>query len=136
MRVSAKAEYGCLAMMTLARRARDDAPARIREIAAAYQIPERYLVQILLQLKRAGLVLSVRGAAGGYRLARSPERVSLAEILTAIDGPGGDDRDGRKPSSRVLADVWREVHEAERAVLRATTLDMLMGRAAPAEWVI
>jgi DNA-binding IscR family transcriptional regulator len=62
--------------------------------------------------------------------------VSLAEILTAIDGPGGDDRDGRKPSSRVLADVWREVHEAERAVLRATTLDMLMGRAAPAEWVI
>jgi Rrf2 family protein len=136
MRVSARAEYGCLAMMALAQRARDGAPARIREIAAAYKIPERYLVQILLQLKRSGLVHSVRGAAGGYRLARAPERVTLAEILSAVDGPSDPAREDRKPSSAVLAEVWREAHEAEREVFRSTTLETLVTRATVAEWVI
>jgi Rrf2 family protein len=123
-------------MMALAQRARDDAPARIREIAAAYKIPERYLVQILLQLKRSGLVHSVRGAAGGYRLARAPERITLAEILSAVDGLTGDAREVRQPTAGVLAEVWREVQEAERRVLRSTTLDQLAARSAPLEWII
>ena len=52
-----------------------------------YGIPERYLVQILLQLKSAGLVASTRGASGGYRLARDASSISLSQILTAVDGP-------------------------------------------------
>ncbi|MGE3822569.1 MAG: Rrf2 family transcriptional regulator, partial [Isosphaeraceae bacterium] len=56
MRISAKSEYACLAMLALARLGQDDPPARIREISASHGIPERYLVQILLQLKGAGLV--------------------------------------------------------------------------------
>ena len=87
MKISAKAEYACLAMLALARHRLDDAPVRIREIAEAHDIPERYLVQILLQLKGAGLVHSTRGASGGYRLARSAEAISLGEVLWAVDGP-------------------------------------------------
>ena len=68
-------------------RGRTSTPLRIREISEAYGIPERYLVQILLQLKGAGLVASTRGAAGGYRLARQATAISLGEVLTAIDGP-------------------------------------------------
>jgi Rrf2 family protein len=87
MKVSAKAEYACLAMLALAARRPEQPPVRIREIAEAYEIPERYLVQILLQLKGSGLVQSTRGAAGGYRLAKNPEGVSVGEVLAAIDGP-------------------------------------------------
>jgi Rrf2 family protein len=88
MKISAKAQYACLAIMALARHQPDQTPVRIRTIAEAHGIPERYLVQILLQLKGAGLVYSTRGAAGGYRLARPADQISLGEVLTAIDGPG------------------------------------------------
>ena len=73
MRISAKAEYACVAMLELAANYADAQPVRIKAIADAQGIPQRFLVQILLQLKTAGLVASVRGAAGGYQLAKPPE---------------------------------------------------------------
>src|SRR6188768_196374 len=103
MKISAKAEYACLAVLALARGNPDDPPVRIREISAAHGIPERYLVQILLQLKGAGLVTSTRGASGGYRLARPASAISLREVLTAIDGPGEPPRDAHEPVSQALA---------------------------------
>ena len=103
VKISAKAEYACLAMLALARHGPDDPPVRIREISEAHGIPERYLVQILLQLKGAGLVASTRGAAGGYRLARPATSISLGEVLTAIDGPDAPPRRvarARRPGAR------------------------------------
>src|SRR3954469_11146642 len=85
MRVSAKAEYACVAMLELAINYREPQPLRIKAIADAQGIPQRFLVQILLQLKTAGLVVSVRGASGGYQLARPPENISLAQVVHAID---------------------------------------------------
>jgi Rrf2 family cysteine metabolism transcriptional repressor len=136
MKLSAKAEYACLAMLALAGRQADDPPARIREIAGEHDIPERYLVQILLQLKGAGLVQSVRGAAGGYRLARSADRISLAEVLAAIDGPAEPPRTPEGPAGRALAAVWAEVRAAEQRVLERTTLDRLAAAPVAREWVI
>jgi Rrf2 family protein len=135
MKVSAKAEYACLAALALARIGPDDPPLRIREIAEAHAIPERYLVQILLQLKAAGLVLSTRGAAGGYRLARPPERISVAAVLEAIDGPDRL-RDSDGPAARALAAVWRSVGDAQQAVLERMTIADLAVSAAPIDWVI
>jgi Rrf2 family cysteine metabolism transcriptional repressor len=138
-KISAKAEYACLAMMSLARQDARDPPVRIRMIAEAHAIPERYLVQILLQLKGAGLVASTRGSAGGYRLARDPESISLGEVLTAIDGPDEPARPAREssgPAARTLARVWERVRAAERAVLNQTTIAKLIEQAAPHEWVI
>src|SRR3984893_17517508 len=85
MRISAKAEYACVAMLELAANHADAQPVRIKAIADAQGIPPRFLVQILLQLKTAGLVASVRGASGGYQLARAPESISLAAVINAID---------------------------------------------------
>ena len=68
MRVSAKTEYACIAMLELAAQYGSAEPVRIRRIAERHDVPPRFLVQILLQLKGAGLVASVRGAAGGYHL--------------------------------------------------------------------
>ena len=85
MRISAKAEYACVAMIELAAGHDQDQPLRIKNIADSQGIPPRFLVQILLQLKTAGLVISVRGAQGGYQLALPPEKISLASIIQAID---------------------------------------------------
>ena len=87
MKISAKAEYACLAVLALARQGPESSPLHIHEISEAFGIPERYLVQILLQLKGAGLVSSTRGVAGGYRLARAATDISLSEVLVAVDGP-------------------------------------------------
>ena len=106
MKISAKAEYACLAVLALARQGPESSPLHIREISEAYGIPERYLVQILLQLKGAGLVASTRGAAGGYRLARAASSISLSEVLVAVDGPDASRRDSsatKRPTTSVLA---------------------------------
>jgi Rrf2 family cysteine metabolism transcriptional repressor len=136
MKVSAKAEYACLAVLALARHRPEEPPVRIREIAEANDIPERYLVQILLQLKGAGLVTSTRGAAGGYRLARPAAEISLGEVLTAIDGPGDPPKKSSEPAARALAGVWALIRAAEREVLDQTSIAQLVARTSPHEWVI
>jgi Rrf2 family protein len=136
MKISAKAEYACLAILALAGQRPGDPPIRIREISKAHGIPERYLVQILLQLKGAGLVTSTRGASGGYRLARPATSISLGEVLTAIDGPDTPAREPLKPASQVLASIWEDVRAAERSVLDKTTIAQLADRSSPREWVI
>lgn len=139
MRVSAKAEYACLAMLALARHGPDTPPVRIREISESHGIPERYLVQILLQLKSAGLVTSTRGASGGYHLARPASAISIGQILAAVEGPDLAARiepASRCPDSAVLDPVWESARAAQRAVLDSTTLDQLARQAAPIDWTI
>lgn len=139
MKISAKAEYACLALLALARRGPDSPPLRIREISESYGIPERYLVQILLRLKGAGLVVSTRGASGGYQLARPASTISVGQILTAIDGPdiaAGNDRGKRRGAAAVLDPLWERLRDAERAVLDSTTVAQLAERDAPLDWTI
>ena len=136
MKISAKAEYACLAVLALARVAADEPPLRIRAISEQHAIPERYLVQILLQLKGAGLVASTRGALGGYRLARPATLITLGEVLAAIDGPESPPRDSNEPAARALETVWKSVRAAERSVLDQTTIAQVVERASPREWII
>ena len=139
MKISAKAEYACLAALALARHGPDAPPLRIRQISESFDIPERYLVQILLQLKGAGLVSSLRGASGGYRLARDPSKISLSEILAAIEGPELASREAsatRRSAAAVLEPVWQRVRAAERAVLDRTTVAELAEQFSPHEWII
>jgi Rrf2 family cysteine metabolism transcriptional repressor len=139
MKISAKAEYACLALLALAQQGADAPPLRIREISVSYDIPERYLVQILLQLKGAGMVASTRGAAGGYRLARPASEIALSEVLSVIDGPESWSREpaaSRRPGAQVLQTIWNRVRAAERSVLDRTTIAELAAQTAPHEWTI
>lgn len=110
-----------------------DEPVRIRQIAEQHQIPARFLVQILLQLKGAGLVASTRGAAGGYQLVKSPSDVTLGEIMTIMEGPADQGLSSSAgPDSiaaRVLMDVWRDVARQEQAMLAQVTLGDLVEQA-------
>ena len=86
MRVSAKTDYAIRAALELAA-ADDERPVKGERIATAQAIPLRFLENILMQLRHAGLVESRRGAEGGYRLARPASEVTLADVIRAIDGP-------------------------------------------------
>lgn len=86
MKLSRKGEYACLALLHLSE-AHNKKLVTITEISTAKKIPKKYLEQILLQLKGAGYVKSIRGINGGYKLAKSPDNISVAEIVRLIDGP-------------------------------------------------
>ena len=139
MKISAKSEYACLAVLALARQRAESSPVRIREISEAYEIPERYLVQILLQLKGAGLVASTRGAAGGYRLAREASTISLGEILTAVDGPETARRDAGEASRSTTRCSTRSGKTCGPPSGRCSTArpsPSSPNNASPHEWVI
>ncbi len=86
MKLSRRSEYACLALVYLAQHF-GEANVKMSAISEEKSIPKKYLEQILLQLKGAGLVKSSSGTGGGYSLARPPEKISLAEVLRLIDGP-------------------------------------------------
>lgn len=136
MRTSAKADYGVRALIELAGLEEGrDAPVTRDEIGSAQGIPVAFLENILLELKRAGLVRSIRGQHGGFRLARPPEAITLAEIIRALDGPLASVR-GVRPEdlgypgrAEPLREVWIAVRVNLRAVLEHVTLaDLLAGR--------
>jgi Rrf2 family cysteine metabolism transcriptional repressor len=120
-------------MLELAQPGRGDEPLTAQVIAERRGIPEKYLVHILLQLKRAGLVQSVRGAQGGYRLADAPERVSVLDIIEAIDGPIEEQLPSHDSTSPELAAVWREASQALCNKLKASTLRQIVESAATEE---
>ena len=133
MRVSAKAQYACIAMLELARNYQDPQLMQVKGIAEGHGISPRFLVQILLQLKVHGLVRSLRGAAGGYQLARSPEEISLADVINAIDDAAPAMPPALKtlvssPAVEALASVFQEVDAKERQVLKEVTLAKLVRR--------
>ena len=152
MNRSAKTEYACLAVLELAAKYGSGEPMRVRTIADRQGIPSPFLVQILLQLKSAGVVESTRGSAGGYRLTRDPATLSLGEVVSMIEGVGGDrlggesvagergegpgadaglvlasgDDTGGAAAKRVLRDAWIEAEAARReALARITFADLL-----------
>ncbi len=129
MKVSTRGDYACRALLSLAMHP-DDAPTSVRDIADRTALPQPYLEQILLALKGAGLVRSKRGVGGGYVLARLPAEITLAQIVSAVDGPivvgdfgephqnGACDHDGQC----VLLAVWASVGEHMRSLLEGRTL--------------
>jgi Rrf2 family cysteine metabolism transcriptional repressor len=131
MIVSAKTEYACIAVLELAARHAREEPVRIREIAEAHGIPSRFLVQILLQLKSAGLVQSIRGAAGGYQLARDPEEITLLDVMTVVDAQFGQSATSATratPTTRVLQRTWKDVAAQQRELLSSITFAGLVER--------
>ena len=140
MQFSAKAEYACVAMLELAARHGDPRPARLTDLADKHGIPPRFLVQILLDLKRAGLVASTRGAAGGYMLARSPEEITFHDILRVIDPrePAARQEDKLQPTTFVqnVRSLWDRMVEAQHEILKKTTLADLVHQGQGLQYVI
>jgi Rrf2 family iron-sulfur cluster assembly transcriptional regulator len=129
VKVSTRGDYASRALLSLALN-EGDGPTSVRDIAERTGLPQPYLEQILLALKGAGLVRSKRGVGGGYVLARAADQITLAQIVSAVDGPiqagdfgaphtnGACDHEGQC----VLLAIWADVGEHMRAILGAHTL--------------
>src|SRR5689334_4087198 len=133
MKISQKGLYALQALMMLARHHQQGA-IKIREIAYEEGLPEKFLELILLELKNARLVESVRGAKGGYQLRRSPSEVALSEVIRLIDGPLAPFGDAehlrelieRDLPQRALYQVFLDVRDAAAKILDHTTLADLL----------
>ena len=127
MRVSAKTDYALRAAVELAAAA-GNGPVKGERLSTSQSIPLRFLENILLQLRHAGIVESRRGAEGGYRLARPAADITLADVIRAIDGPLAG-VSGNRPEtldfqgrSEPLREVWVAVRASLRSVLEHVTL--------------
>jgi len=129
MKISQKGLYALQALMMLARHHNQGA-IRIRDIAYEGELPEKFLELILLELKNARIVESVRGSKGGYQLRRSPSDIRLAEIIRLIDGPLAPFADAeqlrtlidRDADHRALYQIFLDVRDAAAKILENTTL--------------
>lgn len=131
VKLSSRSEYGIRALLELAQR-RGQGPIQSREIAERQDIPDAYLNQLLLTLRKAGIVQSVRGPAGGHLLARAPERVTMAEVIGALEGlPQVDNAEGE---ANEQSDAWAvrwvcgEIDASVARVLCEITLETLLTR--------
>ena len=132
MRISAKGEYAIKAVLDLAlHRDRDLIP--IQEIAAREGIPQRYLEQVLLSLKRAGILTSKRGSSGGYHLTKAPEEITVGAVLSAVEGTGAPFEPHARPRNGHgddLTELWRRIGDAVSQVVDQLTFGELAAQAA------
>ena len=139
MRVSAKVDYALRATAELAA-AQSDAdragPVKGERLATSQQIPLNFVENILLELRRSGIVASQRGAEGGYWLAKPAAEVTVADVIRAVEGPIATVRGARPEdvaytgAASALGEVWIELRTSMRRVLETTTLADLVKRSA------
>ncbi|MDA0746869.1 MAG: Rrf2 family transcriptional regulator [bacterium] len=132
MHISAKGNYGLRAVLDLALHY-GQGVEQSADIAARQKVPESYLVQLLNQLRKAGLVRSVRGPKGGHALVKRPDDVTVGDVLAILEGPVDllGDRENQKEDADkpdVFREVWEDVQSAIEGVLSSITFGDLCRR--------
>jgi len=133
MKISTKIRYGARAMLELAFRY-GEGPIELKEIAKRENISLKYLEQVIIPLRTAGLVKSVRGSKGGYSLAKSPSDIYLSDVVEILEGPVNliecltDPKACQKSSICVTRDIWKEVSEAIYGIFHSITLEEMVNR--------
>jgi Rrf2 family protein len=127
MKISTRGEYGLLAVVDLALHPEEGA-VQAYQIAERQHIPKQYLDQLMLTLKKAGLVASSRGRQGGYKLARPANSISLLDVVVALEGPVENvnfkETGRRKPGLRsILKQVWEELTDQTATQLKNRTIE-------------
>lgn len=124
MKLSSRADYGLRALVDLALQYDSGEPVQVKDIARRQDIPEDYLGQLMVGLRRSGLIESTRGPSGGYSLARPPVDITMAEALEALEGPFFEN----DTASNAIESAWIEAMQAALAVLRSVTLQDICHR--------
>ncbi len=131
MQIPVKAHYAAIAMLALAARYRAGELVSARSVSADHNVPNQFLVQILQQLRAAGLICSSRGSSGGFKLQRDPETITLAEIVDAVCSPqlSSTTEGDASNLNQVMSQVWGEVIRQQRNQLEQRTLQALLDQA-------
>ena len=132
MQIPVKAHYAAVAMLALAQRYQDGELVSARTVSEEHSVPNQFLVQILQQLRSAGLICSLRGSSGGFKLQRAPDSISLAEIVDAVCSAQPTSLAGSDSSNinRVMTQVWDEVIQQQRNQFEQRTLQDLLDQSA------
>jgi len=111
MRISAKIDYACRALLELSLHWPNSVPMQINNIAKSQQIPMKFLTQILLNLKQVGYVQSVRGKKGGYLLAKAPQKIHLNELIESLGGVGFSATENKQTDNNdhTMDLIWNEI---------------------------
>jgi len=125
MNISVKSEYALRAVLDLALQPQGE-PVKIAEVARRQKIPQKFLELILSGLKQAGFVESRRGAEGGYLLAKSPDAITIGEVVRHVEGIKGKKSIHKPHASDPFLDTWRRVDEATSNVIDRTTFAELV----------
>lgn len=126
MRVSQKLEYACRAAIQLAKHHDGETPLRLDDLATREHVPATFLVQILSDLKQANLVISKRGKSGGYLLGNDPAKITLANIIEAVDPQLLEEPEvGEGESAPTMYQIWQTVTGTLSETLKNTTLEQL-----------
>ncbi len=130
MKASIKSDYACRAVEALALHFPNPQPLPIDEIARQRSIPANYLVQILLELKRSGLIQSHRGKTGGYNLAKPPPKITLGDVLRAVDGEVLDLPHLTDPACpEEIKRAWRKLKYAAENAADSVTFEQICAEA-------
>jgi Rrf2 family transcriptional regulator, cysteine metabolism repressor len=137
MKISARDEYACSAVLELALNYDTEAPVRVQDIAQRQGIPIKFLFQIMQILKRVGIVRSRRGTEGGYVLSRAPNQITVGDVLRAMSGPfvqlsclesNNFADDCGKQNVCQFKPIWAEVDRAIGSILNNITFEELVRR--------
>jgi len=129
MRVSARCDYACKALLELSLHWPNEEPLQIHTISDRQNIPLNYLIQILIQLKRVGFVESSRGKEGGYKLAKLPGQISLGEVIRQITGRLLPLAEAAKGNGSVFSDIWSELEDVMTGMLDKITFEDISNKA-------
>lgn len=133
MRISAESEYACRALLELALNWPGRKLVQVSVIAKKQNIPIKYLEQILIELKNIGMVESVRGKQGGYRLVKEPRKISLGEVMRKTRGPLLQIADAAEKRESVFTPIWKETEEAIAKVLDKINFEDIANKAKSTE---
>lgn len=125
-----KVKYALVALLELASNSNQKTPMTSGEIAAKHPIPERYLEQVLINLRQTGLIKSHRGSKGGYVLTRPPWQITLFDVVVSLEGNHIESKsaNGEDPTREIIFNIWRQAQLAAIEVLQQQTLDDLCHR--------
>ncbi|MFQ5951949.1 MAG: RrF2 family transcriptional regulator [Candidatus Omnitrophota bacterium] len=126
MRISARCDYACKAVLELALHWPNSMPLQIQEISDKQDIPLKYLPQILLQLKRLDIVESIRGKQGGYLLAKPPYEIQLGPLMREVGGPLLPVVNSATDKVSVFVTIWKEVEDSMAKVLDKITFEDIL----------
>ena len=141
MKISTKIRYGTRAMLELASRY-GEGPIELKEIAKKENISLKYLEQVIIPFRSAGLIKSFRGSKGGYSLAKSPSEIFLNDLIEILEGPVNlieclrDPKVCQKSPFCVTRDIWKEVSEAIYRIFHSITLEEMVNRKREKEGLI
>ena len=132
MKISTKGRYGLRILLDLALNQGEN-PRMIKEIAKAQNISEKYISRLIIDLRRAGMVTSIRGARGGYRLALFPNEISLLEVVETMEGRISiagpiNHADECPPEVRNAQQIWADINSQIRAAMSAVNLQQILDR--------